>query len=79
MTKKVRRVRRTRAEDGIPQSTPAASKRRPSLRMARKQAEEVDLQEEYAYVIKDLRRIFVLAVIMFVVLIVANIAFQTVG
>ncbi len=79
MSKKVRRVRRSTEEDGLPKSTPASGKRRPSIRMARKQAEDLDLAEEYAYVAKDLRRIFVLAVIMFVVLIAANIAFQFVG
>lgn len=75
MTKKVRRVRRISEEQSIPTSTPASGKRRPSLRTARKQAEEVNLAEEYAYVAKDLRRIFVLAVFMFALLIIANIAF----
>lgn len=76
MSKKVRRVRRRREEDGLPKSTPASGKRRPSIRTARKQADDLDLEEEYAYVAKDLRRIFVLAIIMFAVLIGANIAFQ---
>lgn len=34
-----------------------------------------ELQEEYSYVLKDLRRIFVLAGIMFVLLIAANLLF----
>ena len=33
---------------------------------------EEELQEEYAYVIKDLRRVGILALVMFAVLIIAN-------
>ena len=76
MTKKVRRPRRKQDENsGVPTSVPASGSRRPSIRAARKQAENVDLQEEYSYVLKDLRRIFVLAIALFVLLIVANIAY----
>ena len=35
-----------------------------------------ELQEEYSYVIKDLRRVGILAALMFILLIAANIAFQ---
>lgn len=34
-----------------------------------------ELREEYSYVLKDLRRIFVLAAVMFVLLIAANIIY----
>ena len=37
-----------------------------------------ELQEEYSYVLKDLRRIFVLALIMFALLVVANIVYPLV-
>ena len=66
------RVQRRRRDDqrGIPRSTPA---RRNARRLKKVSVE--DLQEEYAYVVKDLRIIFTLAAIMFVLLIVANIVF----
>ena len=80
MAKKVRRTRRKRDENkGIPTSVPASGSRRPSIRAARKKADDVNLEEEYSYVVKDLRRIFILAIVMFVLLIAANIAFQFVG
>lgn len=80
MAKKVRRTRRRRDENtGIPTSVPASGSRRPSIRAARKKADDVNLEEEYAYVVKDLRRIFILAIVMFVLLIGANIAFQFIG
>lgn len=37
---------------------------------------EQQFQQEYAYVIKDLRRIFVLAAVMFTLLIVLNIVLR---
>lgn len=63
--------RRRRDEDrGLPRSTPA---RRNARRLKKVSVEE--LQEEYDYVLKDLRIIFGLAFVMFVLLIVANVAF----
>lgn len=40
-----------------------------------KQVSIEELQDEYSYVLKDLRRIFVLAGIMFVLLIAANLLY----
>ena len=74
MSKKVRRVKQTvrerqeRAAATAISSTPA---RRPRGRIRKVTVEE--LREEYAYVIKDLRRIFYLAIAMFALLIAANI------
>jgi hypothetical protein len=42
------------------------------LRQARKQAGETNLREEYAYVVRDLRHILILAGVMFALLIAAN-------
>ena len=53
---KVRRVRRARGERIAPPRIPT----------------EEELREEYAYVLRDLRRVFILAAIMFAVLIVLN-------
>ena len=67
-----RRPRRTPSNSPIP-VVPASSSRRPSIRQARKQAGETNLREEYAYVIKDLRHILILAAVMFILLILSNI------
>ena len=68
MSRKVRRVRQTRREKPT-QAIPVSSRK---TRRGRQKKEEVDLHEAYAYVIKDLRRIFLLATVMFALLIVAN-------
>lgn len=74
MSKKVRRVKQTvrerqeRAAATAIRSTPA---KRPRGRIRNVPVEE--LREEYTYVIKDLRRIFYLALVLFVLLIGANI------
>ena len=63
MAKKVRRVRRR-------------NRSRESSRGdadTRAQQMEEKLQEEYAYVLQDLRRMFILAAVMFILLIAANI------
>ena len=65
------RVQRRRDDQrGLPRSTPA---RRSARRLKKVSVEE--LKEEYSYVIKDLRLIFGLAIVMFVLLIGANILF----
>ena len=58
MAKKVRRVRRKRSADS-------------TERQADSPATE-QLREEYAYVLRDLRHVFILAAIMFTLLIVLN-------
>ena len=65
MAKKTRRVRRNRSK--IAAST-AAQKQDGT--------EEEQLEEEYAYVVKDLRRITILAAAMFALLILLNILLQ---
>jgi hypothetical protein len=68
MAKKVRRVRRPRA--GSANSAPADPAASP------RQSSEEELQEQYAYVLKDLRRIFILAVAMFALLILLNLVLR---
>ena len=65
------RVQRRRDDQrGLPRSTPA---RRSARRLKKVPVEQ--LKEEYSYVIKDLRLIFGIAIVMFVLLIGANILF----
>ncbi|MCL4867719.1 MAG: hypothetical protein KJ063_02020 [Anaerolineae bacterium] len=68
--KKIRRVRR-------PQSTPSrAATPAPITSPAPKPqyaSSEEELREEYAYVLQDLRRVFILAAAMFLLLILVNI------
>ena len=61
MAKKVRRVRRisTKTDSDLPLVEP-------------KQTTEEQLREEYAYVLKDLRRVAIVAVAMFALLILLN-------
>ena len=61
MAKKVRRVRRRDSD----------AKRDTRADKAEKLEEQ--LHDEYAYVLQDLRRMFILAAIMFILLIAANI------
>jgi hypothetical protein len=63
MAKKVRRVRSTKPVSKTPPDTPKLS------------AEE-QFRQEYAYVLKDLRQVLVLAVAMFALLIVLNLVLQ---
>lgn len=73
-----RKPRRNRppTEKSTPVPVIPARNRRPSVRQARKMAGEENMSEEYAYVVRDLQRILVLAVAMFALLIVLNIVFQ---
>jgi hypothetical protein len=61
MAKKVRRVRRS---SNIPDANPPLAEPKPST--------EEQLREEYAYVLKDLRRVAIVAVAMFALLILLN-------
>lgn len=79
MTKKTRRVRRPKKQiESAVGVTPATATRR---RRGSRQiiVTEEQLREEYAYVIRDLRHILVLALIMFILLIAANIAWPYLG
>ncbi|MCI0580925.1 MAG: hypothetical protein L0332_35395 [Chloroflexi bacterium] len=62
MAKKVRRVRRPPVEETAAVVVPA----RPAP------SHEEELREAYAYVLRDLRRVFILAVAMFLLLIILN-------
>ena len=62
MAKKVRRTRRMRQKEV---KADAAEK-------SRYEAIEDELRQEYAYVLKDLRRVFILAALMFLLLIALN-------
>ncbi|MEZ4518501.1 MAG: hypothetical protein R3C44_17335 [Chloroflexota bacterium] len=68
----------TTSADTLEQSTTTTAQRRAN-RMNRKQAKTIPLEEEYAYVVNDLRRVFILAGIVFVGLIAANLAFTLLG
>lgn len=76
MAKKVRRTRRPLPD---PESfmerprpaAPASAGKAPSRRVT-----EEEFREEYAYVIKDLRWIFILAALMFTLLIVLNLVLR---
>jgi hypothetical protein len=56
-----RKVRRVRSG-----ATPAAEENGPP------RTQEEELREEYAYVLRDLRRVFILAAVMFLLLIALN-------
>ena len=68
------RKKRIRPEKGV-SSTPARRRRN---RNRIRQVSIEELKEEYSYVLKDLRRIFLLALLMFVLLIAANIVYPLV-
>ncbi len=66
MTKKARRARRTRKQA----NSGKASTTKPTQRNKQDAAER--FRQEYAYVLKDLRQILILAVAMFILLIILN-------
>lgn len=77
--KKVRRVRRPQSPSSrsgpnestvqpITLTTPASTAAAPK----KNNTTEAELREEYAYVLQDLRRVFLLAAAMFVILILIN-------
>jgi hypothetical protein len=67
MARKVRRVKGTASK---PAETPIANKSATPSKAA--VPDEKTLREEYSYVIKDLRRVFMLAGVMFLLLIALN-------
>jgi len=71
MAKRERRVRRsttkTKASQAVPQQEASGSSRRDAAERFR---------QEYAYVLKDLRQILLLAVAMFALLIILNLILQ---
>jgi hypothetical protein len=75
MAKKVRRARRP-----IPSSEPFYERPEPlappAAKMPARRVTEEELREEYAYVLKDLRWIFILAAAMFTLLIVLNLVLR---
>jgi hypothetical protein len=66
-----RKVRRVKATGSKAAETPPANKTATAPRAA--VPDEETLREEYAYVLKDLRRVFMLAGVMFLLLIALNI------
>jgi hypothetical protein len=79
MAKKVRRVKKKRqkkkhtalAQDNIKTATPAAEiSTEPQL------SSTEQFRQEYAYVVKDLRRVLILAAFMFTLLITLNLLLQ---
>jgi hypothetical protein len=66
MARKVRRVKPVKP--ATPDVTPKANKKAVTTATP----DEETLREEYAYVIKDLRRVFALAALMFLLLIALN-------
>jgi hypothetical protein len=75
MAKKVRRTRRP-----IPSGEPFYERPEPvappASRLPARRVTEEELREEYAYVLKDLRWIFILAALMFTLLIVLNLVLR---
>jgi hypothetical protein len=74
-SKKVRRVRRPQP---APLRQPIEFKTNPTTKVSTPQkpqfsSTEEELREEYAYVLQDLRRVFILAAAMFVLLIIINV------
>lgn len=65
-----RAVDRQRQENGDSKAKAANSTKRSGV------SNEEELREQYAYVLQDLRRVFILAAIMFALLITLNIVLQ---
>ncbi len=73
MARKVRRVRQPTTTPTTPPSRSEPSRRGRRATASRGRATTVeDLREEYAYVLRDLRRVFILALLMFSLLIALN-------
>jgi hypothetical protein len=78
MSKKVRRVRRRRVEQKPVSEESSLSEvssggRVTSASSRTSASTEEELRKEYAYVLQDLRRVFILAAAMFALLIILNI------
>ncbi len=61
------------ADVPVDDSAPSAPKVRKAPKLTRQEATAQQLEVEYAYIVKDLRRVFIIAGIMFGLLIAANI------
>ncbi len=72
-------IEREAAENDVVE--PRASEARPSKspKVSRSQAAAERIEDEYAYITDDLRRVFILAAAMFVLLIALNVIFGLVG
>jgi hypothetical protein len=66
------------SETAAPAPVSTTASRR-AARLNRQQVKALSLEEEYGYVVKDLRRVFILAGIMFAGLILVNLAFSLLG
>jgi hypothetical protein len=66
-------------EEVAPAVAPAEPRPRRAAKLSRAQAASEELEEEYAYITGDLRRVFILAAIMFALLIVANVVWGMVA
>lgn len=60
-------------------ATAAAPRAARSPKLSRSQAASERLEDEYAYIVGDLRRVFILAGVMFALLIVLNVVLSRVG
>ncbi len=70
----------TNIEEQVPAAAPAAEPRPArSSKLSRSQLASERLEDEYAYITGDLRRVFILAGAMFALLIVLNIILSRVG
>ena len=76
MAKKVRRVRRRSVRKSFPEPSGPVPEEEGVLQKKQGVSVEIgddlELQEEYAYVMQDLRRVFILAAALFVLLIALN-------
>lgn len=62
-----------------PPPVPAAPRASRPAKVSRSQAAAERLEDEYAYITGDLRRVFLLAALMFALLVVANLVFTMIG
>lgn len=73
MAKKVRRVKKKRRSAPVAERTAAEPTEKP---VSAKEKSVESFRQEYAYVIKDLRRLLLLSGAMFILLIVLNLLLQ---
>jgi hypothetical protein len=71
MAKKVRRVKKGKRPELATESTTASEKTAEKVAAAKETSAEA-FQQEYAYVVRDLRRVLLLSGAMFVLLIALN-------
>lgn len=70
MAKKVRRVRKNKQSSA--EQAPQAASAPSSKAAVTTDPTAEEFEQEYSYVLKDLRRVFILAAVMFVLLIALN-------